>query len=140
MSADRDVRDHSALVRALFAEVEAGADFRDVLRYFTADAVFDSSPMGMERASGLEAIRAMWETWSGAFEDWHIRPEDVRELARGVVLVTSYQSARPLGSSGEVEMRQWWVLEFAGDRVSSTSLFPTLEEARAAAERLARGG
>jgi ketosteroid isomerase-like protein len=136
MASDRAAPEPGELVRALFAAVDGGADYSEVLGFFTPDAVFDSSPMGMETASGRDAVRAMWEAWSGVFEDWHIRPDEVRELGNGIVLVASYQRGRPLGGAGEVEMRQGWVIEFADGKVSGITLFPTLEEARAAAERL----
>jgi hypothetical protein len=55
MPTQRDPPNPGELVRALFAAVGSGADYRDVLRFFTADAVFDASPMGMEKMRGRRA-------------------------------------------------------------------------------------
>jgi ketosteroid isomerase-like protein len=113
-------------------------DFDAALATFTPNAVWDFSSIGMGIFVGREAIRGLWEDWFDAFEDWEQVIEELRDLGNGVALAVYLQRGRPAGSSGFVETHYVAVGFVGGDGLTERITFYTdLDEARAAAERLA---
>ena len=66
-----------------------------------------------------------------------VRLEEVSDLGNGVGFSVSTQKARLLGSSGEVRLRSGVVTEWVGGLIVRIKFYFDIDEARAAAERLA---
>ena len=112
-------------------------DFDAMLSFWSPDPVWDVSPMGLGVYEGPAAIRGFFEDWIGAYEEWEIEPEEILDLGNGVVLAVLLQSARPAGSDGHVRLRYAAVSLWIEGLVERTTNYLDIDEARAAAERLA---
>jgi ketosteroid isomerase-like protein len=127
------------LVRRSFAPINSG-DFEATMSFYAADSVWDMSLIGLGTYEGLDAIRGFFEDWVAAYEDFEIEAEDVREIGNGVILAVVRQSARPVGSSAYVDLRYVSVSAWVDGVNVRTTNYADLDEAQAAAERLAESG
>ena len=107
------------------------------VRDLAADAVWDSSPMGMEVFEGRAAIRGFFVDWIGTYEEFSIECEEILDLGNGVVFAAVRQGGRPIGSTGHVELRYAAVAEWADGVAVRITNYSDVDEARVAAERLA---
>lgn len=128
------------LVELTRRSLEAGA-FRDLdagLRRFAPDAVWEVPALG-SRFEGLAAIRGFLEDWLGAFEEFEIDLEEVRDLGNGVVLVIAREDALPVGSAGRARLRESfaYVVVWVEDAIKQVAAYGDVDEGRVAAERLA---
>jgi ketosteroid isomerase-like protein len=124
------------LTRVVF-EAVGRRDFDAVLRFFAPDAVYDMSAMGTGTFEGHVAIRNLWEDWWGAYEEYESELEECQDRGNGVVFAVVRQDARPAGSTGRVQQRPAFVSEWAEGMIARTTVYYDIDEARAAAERLA---
>jgi len=95
------------LVERVRGSVQAGSD-RDIdraLTFYAADAVWDMSPWGMSTFEGTEAIRGFMEEWLDAYEEYAMEAEEIVDLGNGVSFAVLLQKGRPVGSSGEIQLR-----------------------------------
>jgi ketosteroid isomerase-like protein len=129
----------SGLVELLRSLIEPAnrRDFHAMVSIYAPDAVFDTSPWEMGTYEGPAAIRRLFENWIDAFEDFEIEAEEVLDLGNGVVFAVLRQSVRPFGGSEHVPLRAAWVYEWAAGMVVRVTTYRDIDEARAAAERLA---
>ena len=81
-------------------------------------------------------IRRFFEDWVSAYEEFRQEPEEVVDLGNEVIFAVLRQNARPVGSSGRVQLRYAAVLAWAGGTIERITNYPDIDEARAAAERL----
>jgi ketosteroid isomerase-like protein len=130
-----------ALTRRSY-EALARRDLDAVVRDYAHDAVFDLSPAGLGSHQGQAAIRGFFEDWISAYEEFEFEPEQILDLGNGVVFVVTRQNARPVGSTGYVQMQHGNVLVWLGGVIVGVTHYNDIDEARAAAQRLAeeRGG
>jgi ketosteroid isomerase-like protein len=129
--------DLAELSRRLNEAVNRG-DLDAALAMYTPDAVWDLSLGGVGVFEGRDAIRGFWEDWLDAYEEWDQEAEELRDLGNGVGFGVLRQRGRPAGSSGFVELRYAFVGIVRGDGLTERIvLYADLDEARAAAERLA---
>lgn len=112
-------------------------DLEASVAFFAPDAVWDTSPLGMRVFEGREAIRGMFEDWWKTFEEDERTLEEFRDLGDGVTFGVLFQRGRPAGSSGFVETRTAMVATWADGLIERLTLYPDIDEGRAAAERLA---
>jgi ketosteroid isomerase-like protein len=112
------------------------ADFDEILGFFARDAVWDTRGAGS--FDGVEAIRRLWEDYYGAYEQIRVLAEELIDFGNGVVLAMNRQEARPLGSSGIVHTREAFLYEWEGGLIVRVSNYSDVDEARAAAARLAK--
>jgi ketosteroid isomerase-like protein len=124
------------LVRGFFEAANRG-ELDDGLRFYSPDATFDMSHVGLGTYEGREAIRRFWSDWLGAYEDSRIQVEDVIDLGHGVVVAVFGQDARPAGSSRLARMRTTWVYEWVDGMIVRVTNYPDARQGLAAAERLA---
>jgi ketosteroid isomerase-like protein len=115
-----------------------GTDIEAQMRFFAPDAVWDMSRGGLGVIEGREAIRTFFEEWLGTFEDHEQEAEEIQDLGNGVAFAVFLQRGRPAGSSGWVEFRDARVMLWADGLMERVSTFLDIEEARAAAELLAK--
>lgn len=118
-------------------EVANTGDMDAMMALYTPHAVWDMSPLGMGTYEGQAAVRSFIEDWFAAYEEWELRAVDVQELGNAVTVGVLVQKGRPVGSSGEVELRYVAVNEWKDGKIARITNYVDIDEARAAAERLA---
>ena len=107
---------------------------------FAADAVYDMSAAGLETFEGAEAIRGFVEDWFRSWEDYRYEEEELLDLGHGVVLSVLREGGRLVGGKGRVEQRVAHLTTWTNGKIERYKHYPDPDEARAAAERLARSG
>jgi SnoaL-like domain len=98
------------------------------------DAVLEAA---VGRFEGVAAVRGFLEDWLGNYEDFGVTLEEVRDLGNGVTFSVILQHGRLVGSSGHVQLRNAMVDVWVDGVIARTITGPDIDEARAAAERLA---
>ena len=117
-------------------------DFDAALSLYTPDVVIESAPGGIGvleggRVMGREAARKSWEDLTESFADFESKIEDHHDLGSGVTFGVLVQRGRPHGSDAFVEARAGVVSIWRDGRIARATSYPDIDEARAAAERLA---
>lgn len=113
-------------------------DFDAQMSVYASDAVLDMSARGLGVFQGVTAIRGFWEDYYRSFEDLKFELEEALDLGNGVIFAIVRQDARPVGSDGRVRTREAWVSVWDGGVFKRGSSYTDPDEARAAAERLAK--
>lgn len=108
-----------------------------VMSRFPPDGVYDTSPDRVGVYEGPTAIRAFLDEWWDGFEELALEPEDVLDLGHGIVFSVVCQSARPANSTGHLQRREAYVLDWVEDMTRRVTVYTDIDEGRAAAERLA---
>ena len=111
-------------------DVDAAASF------YAPDAVHESVGMGAS-FEGVAAIREYLGDFVGAYDEFGVEAEEILDLGNGVVFAVLIQKARLVGGSGEVRLRYAAVGVWADGLVVRVTNYTDVDEARAAAERLA---
>jgi ketosteroid isomerase-like protein len=124
------------LGRRMF-EAASRRDFDTALSFFAPDAVWETVALGTT-FEGVAAIRGFWQDWWAGYEELWVEQEEAREFGNGVTLAVVCQEARPVGTIGHVTQRAAWVFEWTEGMVGRVTTYYDRDEARAAAERLAR--
>src|SRR5271167_4207996 len=136
MSEESTTPDLGELTGNLLETVNRG-NFEAIPSFYAPDAVWDMSPWGLGTYEGPAAIRGLNEDWLAAYEEWEMEPEEILDLGSGVVFAVFHQSARPVGSTSHVRLRQAAIVVWVEGVVVRLTMCPDIDEARAAAERLA---
>jgi ketosteroid isomerase-like protein len=135
MASEEPTPDLVELAREAF-EAADRRDFDAFVSIYAPDAVLES--MGMATSfEGVAAIRGFFEDFTSAYEEYGVEPEEIRDLGNGVVFSVIVQQGRLVGSSAQVQMRFASVGVFAAGVLVRHTLYTDVDEARAAAERLA---
>ena len=113
-------------------------DFERFAGFFGSDSVWDLSPMGLGVYDGSSAVLAFVEDWSGSYGEFELVLEEVLDLGNEVVFAVVLQRARLTASTAEVRMRYASVNSQAGGVFERITNYTDIDEARAAAERLAQ--
>jgi len=119
-------------------EAAGEGDVDAIMAFFTPDAVWDASPMGIGTFEGQAAVRGFVEDWLSSYEDWELQMAEVHDLGNGVTFGVLVQRGRLVGSSGEVELRYAAVDEWQDGKIARITNYTDIDEARVAAERLAQ--
>jgi ketosteroid isomerase-like protein len=119
---------------------EAGSrrDLDAITGLFAPDGVWDMSPWGMGVFEGPAAARGFLEDWFSAYEEYELEAEELLDLGNGVGFGVLIQKGRPVGSSGEVQLRYATVGIWKDGKVVRMTNYSDIDEARAAGERLAK--
>jgi ketosteroid isomerase-like protein len=112
-------------------------DLDTAQRVYGPNSVWDNSAFGLGTNEGRTAIRGLLEDWLSPYEELHIEIEENLDLGNGVVLGVAVQKGRLRGSTGHLEVRYAVVIVFVGGIVERTQGYTDIDEARAAAGRLA---
>ena len=112
-------------------------DLDGALAMYSQDAVVDTTPLGVGLFEGREAIRGFFEDWIAAYEDFEQALEEVRDLGNGVTFALIFMRGRLAASSASVEFRYAAVSTWTDGLVERVTTYTDINEARAAAERLA---
>ena len=122
----------------LFREALNRRDFEAAVALYGPEAVWNSADGLLGLVEGREAIRDALEGLVGAFEDFETAGEEFRDFGHGVTLSVNLHRGRPRGGGGGfVELRAAAVSIWAGGLIERITLYTDIDEARAAAERLA---
>ena len=113
-------------------------DWDAAMAFWGSDPVWDMSPMGMGVHEGAAAIRGFFKDWVAAYDEFEVEAEEILDLGNGVTFAVFVQRGRPNGSSGEVTIRYAAVGVWAGALLRRATNYGDIDEARAAAERLAQ--
>jgi ketosteroid isomerase-like protein len=113
-------------------------DFDAALAIFSKGAVWDRSPVGQEVIEGRDAIRDFIEDWNAVFEDYVLGLEEFHDVGNGVTFGLFSQRGRPRAGSGLVEEPYAAVVAWMDGLIVRVTVYPDIDEARAAAERLAQ--
>ena len=118
-------------------------DFDAALSLYTPDVVLELPPLGSAVLEGgpligHEAMRKVWEDVTESWQDFEYESEDFHDLGSGVTFNVLVQRGMPHGSDGFVESRLGVVAIWRDGRVARATSYKDVDEARAAAERLAQ--
>jgi ketosteroid isomerase-like protein len=106
--------------------------------FYAPDAVWDATPWGMGRFEGREAILGFFEDWRSSYADIEWKVEEIRDLGDGATFAVILQKGRVVGSSASAQLRYAAVMEWADGLIVRNTTYTDIDEARAAAERLAQ--
>jgi ketosteroid isomerase-like protein len=112
-------------------------DVDTVMAFYGPDAVYDMSPVGMGVFEGHAAARGFIQDWWTSYETSEFEAEETLDLGNGVGFRVLVQKGRPFGSSGAVHLRYATVSVWADCKIARITNYTDIDEARAAAERLA---
>jgi ketosteroid isomerase-like protein len=121
-----------------FIEAVKRRDIDAGLSNFRPDAVWDDSAIGLGTHEGRAAMREHVEVWMGSYEDFEIVIDELCDLGNGVVFAVNLQKGRPVGSIGFVQLRYADITIWAEGLIEHYTTYTDIDEARAAAERLAQ--
>ena len=132
------IPDAAELTRRMF-EAAGRHDLDALSDLYAYDAVYEASHAGLGiRFEGTAAIRGFVEEWWDAFEDHLTEAQEIVDLGHGVAFARVREVGRPVGSDGQVEQLRGWVLLGAQGKIERVEPYFDIDEARAAAERLAK--
>ena len=136
MAEESTTPDLVALTRQLFDAASSG-DVDALMQFYAPDAVWETTLVTLD---GSAAIRERLEEWFGAFDELEFELEEILDLGNGVTLTVVNQRARPAGSSSGAYMQRQEALIGVWEQgmVALATTYLDIDEARAAAERLAQ--
>jgi ketosteroid isomerase-like protein len=125
------------LVELVRKQVEAlnRGDLDGVMGNVTEDVVLDGR---VEVVEGRAAIRDFLDEWFSVYEELDFELEEVSHLGGGVVFAVVIQDGRLVGGGGHLRQREGWVYLCVGGSIARLTTRDVVDEARAAAERLAQ--
>ena len=126
------------LVELTRRAVEAGnaGDIDAAMSFCAHDAVYDARRVGL-RLEGREAIRGFLEQWRSVYEEVKIEVQEGRDLGHGVMFTVISQRGRLPNTTAWVQEAFPAVSLWADGLIQHTASYLDIDEARAAAERLA---
>ena len=128
------------LVEVVHRQLEAvnRRDFDALLPYAAPNVVYDTSPSGFGVYVWVAAIREFIEGYWKAFEDLRFELEEFVDLGNGVTFAVNRHHARTIGSAAPIQAREAQVTEWNDGLVVRITVYINIDQARAAAERLAK--
>jgi ketosteroid isomerase-like protein len=120
-----------------FIDAASRGDIDLLMSFFAPDAVWVGSLSGIGSLQGAAAIRSFLDDWIGSYQEFEIETEEVLDVGNGVMLSVSLQKGRPVGSTGYVQLRYATVAVWVGGMIERFTTYKDIDQARAAAERLA---
>lgn len=136
MSEESPTPDLVALVNRVREAVNR-RDFDAVESFYAPDAVLQGAELA-GTFEGAAAIRGLFEEMTSPHEDFHGEAEEIIDLGHGVSFGVFILTGRPVGSSGEVRFRFASVAIWTNGVIEREMRNVSIEQARAAAERLAQ--
>jgi ketosteroid isomerase-like protein len=115
-------------------------DMDAVMGFYTADALYDNGPVGLDAHVGHAQIRGFVADWLSSYAEIVFELEEVLDLGAGVTFAVYVQDARIADSDARVKARYGAVGEWVGGLIARQTVYPEadIDEARTAAERLAQ--
>jgi ketosteroid isomerase-like protein len=125
------------LTRSLWAAASR-RDRNAVMGFFGPEPVWETTLVTLD---GSAAIRGRVEEWFGAFDELEFELEEILDLGNGVTFTVINQRARPAGTSssgGYIQRQEAFLGVWHEGMVTRVTTFLDIDEARAAAKRLAQ--
>jgi ketosteroid isomerase-like protein len=91
----------------------------------------------MQTLEGRAAVRGWAQDWQDAFDESDLTAEEIHDLGNGVSFGVVIQRGRPRGTAGWVQFRYGVVATWVDGLQRRATVYTDIDEARAAAERLA---
>ena len=110
-------------------------DFDAAMSFYAPDAVLDAEDAGIHE--GRPAIRSFYEVWWSTYEDRQQKAEEIRDLGNCVVIAAIHMYGRLPGAPASLEQRYAAVATWRHGLIEKQRNYLDIDEARAAAERLA---
>jgi len=120
----------------IILEAADRADFDTILSFYAPGAVWDM-PDGLGTFEGEAAIRGFWEDWWSSYESLDLELHEILDLGNGIVFAPFRFSGPPKGTAVEIQTEMAIVYEWVHGSVARATSYRDVDEARAAAERLA---
>ena len=92
MSEESATPDLTELVRRS-VEAAARGDLDAHIAFYTHDAVWDASPMGIGTFEGQVAMRGFWEDWLSSYEGWGLQVHEA--MVAGVPVTVANNTTMP---------------------------------------------
>jgi ketosteroid isomerase-like protein len=121
----------------LVVDAASRRDLDTLMTFYASDAVLDFSDSGMGTYEGVDAVRALIEDWVSIYESYETVADEILRLGENVILTINTQTARLPGGSGSVRLHDAYVFLFEDGLIARHTAYRDIDEARAAAERLA---
>jgi ketosteroid isomerase-like protein len=118
---------------------EAGnsGDLDALMLAFGPDSVWDVSPWGLGSHTGGAAIRAFFGDWIGSFDEYQLQLKELVDVGNGIVLAVANQRGVPHGGGAPLQIQWPAVFVWSESRIVRVTHYTSIEEARAATERVA---
>jgi ketosteroid isomerase-like protein len=111
-------------------------DYDAIMRPFAPDVVWESLD-GLGVFEGATAVRGFLEDFRIAYESFQSEPEEILDMGAGIIFVAIRHTGRLRGGAGRVQQRFAWVIVWKERLIVRLLAGMDIDEARAAAERLA---
>ena len=112
-------------------------DWDAVESFYSPDAV-DVGVEAIGTFEGAATIRGYYEDLASSYDDAHVETEEIIDLGNGVTFAVVLITGRPAGSSGEVRIRYGSAASWTEAVIERLTSYMDIDQARAAAERLAQ--
>jgi len=124
-------------LEAMSSAVEAfnRRDFDAIESLYAEDAVLAGVDLGS--FEGASAIRSLYEEMTTPYRDFTSQLDAVNDLGNGIGFAVVTVAGHPVGSTGEVRLHYGSVVVLADGVIVQQTNYMDIDEARAAAERLA---
>jgi hypothetical protein len=119
-------------------EAFARGDFDGAASSYWPQGVLDLSPLGIGIFEGRDSISGFFADWFEPCEEVNVETVELRDLGNDVSLGVLLFRARPAGSERFVDVRHSYASTWADGLIERTTTYADPNEARAAAERLAK--
>ena len=108
--------------------------------FYTADAVYDMSRIGLGTFEGRPAIRDFLEGWLASYQETKDDVMEIVDHGSGIIFAVVRETGRPYGSPAESQVQSvfGFVLVWTDGKIARVTVYTDIDEARAAAERLAK--
>jgi len=110
-------------------------DIDAAMNLYASDVVVEGA---MQTLEGRGAVRGWTRDWRDAFDEFELTAEEVRDLGNSVTFGVSISRGRPRGGAGWIQFRYGVVNTWVDGLVRRSTFYLDIDEARAAAERLAQ--
>jgi ketosteroid isomerase-like protein len=118
------------------ADAYRARDIDAAISLYAPNAVFEMrGTVGV--LEGRAAIGRFLEDWLDAYDEFEHEVEERRDLGSGVTFGVAVQRGRPRGSTGWAQVQYGVVSTWVDGLIQWTRFYKDIDEARAAAERLA---
>jgi hypothetical protein len=118
-------------------EAAGSGDYDLMISFYGDGSVFDMAAWGLGVHTGLAAIRTFFEQWIGAYEEFDMDLEELRDLGGGAVFAIALQTARPARARYPTQLRHAAIAVWQADIAIRVTNYRDIAQARALAKRVA---
>jgi hypothetical protein len=112
-------------------------DVEAVMSDYGPESVWDMSPVGLGSYEGQVAIRRFFEEWWGSYREYRNQVEEILDLGNGIIFSVVRIEGLLVGSDAHTRLLYAGIAEWVEGVIMRTTNYTDIDEARAAAERLA---